>query len=857
MNDRRGSATIRLALNLTIVLTISTTFLISLAFPIPAYADILRVNTTDDTDDGLCDPSHCSLREAINASNASPGPDTIGFDTLSGVPDIRLSSPLPALTDNGTFIDGTTMPGYAGTPIVHIMPDGMVINIGLDIQSDDNILYGLTLTGFGTDTAVPWPTPSDVTGGAVVVSGSGNLIRNCVLGLGMPNSIGAHLVGGSNTLLDNTISSNVFGVVIDGAYQTLQGNRIGTDPAGTNAMANFEGILDSASSGGHHVIGGPNPGEGNIISGNSNNGIILNSAHNRVQGNLIGTNAAGTAALPNAEGLILGGPYGYIGGPNPGEGNLISGNNYAGIRTTGINDGTIILGNIVGADINGTYAIPNAGGVNVFGINLTIGGPDPVYGNLFFGNLGEAIRMNYQSETTSIGSNTFTQNGEGIRLNLGSGEGGFTFSRNSIYDNAGLGIYIQQWETITPSVAPPDLLSASTHTITGTTCPDCTVELFIADPDPSGAGEGKSFLGEALADSNGDFTAQVDIGYCQEVTATSTNLLGNTSQFAQNITGHCFKLGPLYLIPIWSFIIVVFGMLGRILRQRYPDRPGMVPGGLLVGAIFGAGLLFGVGLLPGVETELFSGDAQFTAAPLPCEAYLNPDGYSPAAGEQLARSPDITLAWTPEEGAPDDVRWQVHLSSFGGGHVEAMTEETSITFTELGITPRPGNTYAWEVHGERPGEDGETWEPFCSAGNTLTFTILQEGAEPEEDAGDEPPGAEEACTPTATALMNLTCRYGPATEYEELGYLLEGESAVIEGQNAEGTWWYIPNPDWQGSCWIWGGGVEAECTDDVRTLIPPPLPTEEAVCRPDLDRTACNEAGGVFIASEPPMCECP
>ena len=76
----------------------------------------LVVNTTDDMDDGTCNAVHCSLREAINAANANPDPDTIAFDIPPSDPSynpsgwwtIRPTSVLPQLTDDGTTSDGTT-----------------------------------------------------------------------------------------------------------------------------------------------------------------------------------------------------------------------------------------------------------------------------------------------------------------------------------------------------------------------------------------------------------------------------------------------------------------------------------------------------------------------------------------------------------------------------------------------------------------------------------------------------------------------------------------------------------------------------------------------------------------------------
>jgi CSLREA domain-containing protein len=78
-----------------------------------ARAATFTVNTSSDTDDGTCDGSHSSLREAITAANAAAGPDTIAFNLLpaGNVHVIVISgTDLPVLQDD-LVIDGYTQPG--------------------------------------------------------------------------------------------------------------------------------------------------------------------------------------------------------------------------------------------------------------------------------------------------------------------------------------------------------------------------------------------------------------------------------------------------------------------------------------------------------------------------------------------------------------------------------------------------------------------------------------------------------------------------------------------------------------------------------------------------------------------------
>jgi len=115
----------------------------------------------------------------------------------------------------------------------------------------------------------------------------------------------------------------------------VQGNFIGTNAAGSAALPNGTIILPGAGVGlsgvSNNTIGGTAAGAGNVISGNINYGIEirLNTATgNVVQGNFVGTNAAGNGAVPNRwDGIFLDdAPGNTIGGTAAGAGNVISGN---------------------------------------------------------------------------------------------------------------------------------------------------------------------------------------------------------------------------------------------------------------------------------------------------------------------------------------------------------------------------------------------------------------------------------------------------------------------------------------------------------------------------------------------------
>lgn len=137
--------------------------------------------------------------------------------------------------------------------------------------------------------------------------------------------------GSGNVIRGNTIAGFVNGILIgQGTGNTLQGNRVGTNVSGTVLLGNTGQGVQVATTG--NLIGGTAPGDGNVIGGNTR-GIALQGPGNTVQGNFIGTDPSGTIGLPNVSGIeVWGGASGsLIGGPDPGAGNLIAFNHGFGV----------------------------------------------------------------------------------------------------------------------------------------------------------------------------------------------------------------------------------------------------------------------------------------------------------------------------------------------------------------------------------------------------------------------------------------------------------------------------------------------------------------------------------------------
>jgi titin len=329
-----------------------------------------------------------SLQQAISNANTTVGTNTIVFQISgSGVVHTIIpttASPLPAIT-NAVVIDGTTQPGFAGTPLIELDGASAGNSDGLVLSAGNSTVRGLAINRF---------------------SGAG---------------IHVELPGGTNS---------------------IQGNFIGTDPKGTNALGNG---TSSAQSGGVWIdgssgnwIGGPYPTNRNLISGNTGPGVyLLNCAGNTVQGNLIGTSLSGANALGNSNnGISLyNAAANLVGGTAAGARNLISGNGGSGVYLNGSGaTGNLVQGNYIGTATNGSLAIPNAGdGITVNGAPAnTIGGASAGAGNLLSGNSQGGVSLNGAGAAGNLVQGNYIGTDASGRLALGNLFSGVTiFGGNS------------------------------------------------------------------------------------------------------------------------------------------------------------------------------------------------------------------------------------------------------------------------------------------------------------------------------------------------------------------------------------------------------------------------------------------
>jgi titin len=313
----------------------------------------------------------------------------------------------------GTDVTGTTALANAGNGVT-IFDEASNNTIGGTIlDSADqrtnvsrNIISGNKV--FGVQIWEEAPTTNNlVQGNYIGTDVSGTMAVANLEGVGISygasgNTVGGTLLGGAGGtihLARNLISGNTkYGVGLFDRFTSdnmVIDNYIGTDPTGTVALPNGDGvaIYDAASS--NHVGEIVKDMNGthiyrNLISGNANSGVHLydnDTTLNVVQANYIGTDLTGTVALPNGTGVsISGGAYGNIIGTVTDNltqdqvllaPNIISGNAKYGVALYDTNtDNNEIQGNYIGLDVTGTVALANPTGVIIYNgaSNNVIGG---------------------------------------------------------------------------------------------------------------------------------------------------------------------------------------------------------------------------------------------------------------------------------------------------------------------------------------------------------------------------------------------------------------------------------------------------------------------------------------------------
>ena len=430
---------------------------------------------------GLAAVGNSSRGVYVDGSN-----NTLG-GTIAGARNVISGNGSDGVIIAGVFLTGDPVPGGAtgnvvqgnfiginvtGTAPLGNSSDGVLVD-----SASNNTIGGATPTARNVISA---------NGGGVVIEGpsTGNLVQGNYIGTDATGTVDLgntfiglvlddapnNTIGGTTAGAGNVISANGFdGVRIVPSESTgnlVHGNVIGTDVTGTADLGNSGyGVLiglRAIRGAPNNTIGGTTAGAGNVISANGFDGVGIfhsDSTGNLVQGNFIGTDVTGTAALGNTVGVLIDeGSGNIIGGTISGSGNVISSNNRNGIMISGSGaTENLVQANFIGTDVTGTLDTGNAlNGVEIFQApNNTVGGTTTAARNVISGNSVNGVFINGPAATgnlvrgnfigTNISGTAALGNLNGVHIFNGSSNtiGGMTAdARNVISGNNQYGVSI-------------------------------------------------------------------------------------------------------------------------------------------------------------------------------------------------------------------------------------------------------------------------------------------------------------------------------------------------------------------------------------------------------------------------------
>ncbi|MFN8440326.1 MAG: right-handed parallel beta-helix repeat-containing protein [Caldilineaceae bacterium] len=416
-------------------------------------------------------------------------------------------------------------------------------------------------------------------GGIGVLGSSNNLIANNLVRNNHGDGIALILAANNNQIGSGNYGANKIGLNDrHGIYLGADPSAPDVTPIGNQIVNNWIGTLDvvkkSANNGSgivadgasNNQIGDLTPNR-NIIGGNDVNGILLTKgAHdNTLVNNYIGVNAFSLIGN-GGSGIMLdqGAHNNVIGGSDPKAGNVIAASGFAGVVLHGATTtenlfvrNTIHHNQVAGMLVMGGANNNSIGGIGLFGglVNGIASNDGPgllfeegahhnlVGGNTIYDNLGAGVSFSGAAtqhnhiELAKISANR-SVNGDGIAQSNGAANN--YWSQISSYDNGGLGIDLNAIDLNNQSDAPyPTItqigVTTDTVIVTGNATPSnanqtVTVEVYRSAADPSGFGEGQTFIGSTEVASNGFFaTGTKGLAGCFTAFQTISTNTGKTS----------------------------------------------------------------------------------------------------------------------------------------------------------------------------------------------------------------------------------------------------------------------------------------------------------------------------------------
>jgi titin len=489
----------------------------------------------------------------VIASGSYGTNDTIAFAISgAGVHTILVDSSL--VLNKPAKIDGYTQPGASANTLGSGHGSNAKLQIELSIQAGggfalfggSSIVQGLVVNGngillrnFGGNTIAGNFIGTDAAG-SVATAQSSSAVTNVYIDWSSPNNT----IGGNTPAARNLISgaAQAQGILVGSPGNVIQGNLVGTNAAGNAAIANYYGIYVAFGGADNNLIGGTTAAERNVISGNSLIGVEVDTVNNQVQGNFIGTDASGSLALGNGHwGVIAAGTGNTIGGTAAGSGNVVSGNGTSGIVIPNSISGNTVAGNFIGTDATGTQMVcgHSAAGIEVSGGGNLIGGTAAGAGNVIAFNKLDGVRVDGQTGNQIIHNSIFSNGGGGIRL----GSNGPTTNDPGDGDNGPNGF--QNFPVLTVNG-----VGAIGYDIGATLDSHVGVYHFEFFANKVcgrfGRGEGRVFIGSAdvASDAAGITTFPTQLfatpSGMTAIAATATDPNGNTSEFSDCVDDRIF-----------------------------------------------------------------------------------------------------------------------------------------------------------------------------------------------------------------------------------------------------------------------------------------------------------------------------
>ena len=470
-------------------------------------AQTITVNSKADT---LADDGVCTLREAITAANTNTASGATPGECIAG----------DAGTDTINFnITGTADFTNGGQDGYTIQPQSALPTI-----EETVIINGYSQPGSSANTAV---APAALNG-TILIEINGSAVDSfLVFNGGVSGSAGSSVRG----LAINRFTGTALHIVAHNV--TIAGNYIGTAADGSTDLGNgFAGITNAeprtASTGA--IIGGLNPEDRNIISGNESAAVYPRDNW-VIQGNYIGVDRTGMTKLANsvfstgAGGLSIDDCTGVVvGGAEEGAVNVISGNNNQGIAPDRADD-LVIQGNYIGVGADGVTSIPNdAMGIDIKASdNVLVGGSAAGEGNALDSNTLSGIDVQASSSNIILEANEITGSGnDGVKVENANDT---TTSFNDISQSGRYGINIQ---TTDGAIIEGNNISQSgqsgivTQTIQGLTVEGNEVFQSTQDGIDVQTTDGVVIDDNLVADNDSE-------GIIVDGASTSVELTGNTS----------------------------------------------------------------------------------------------------------------------------------------------------------------------------------------------------------------------------------------------------------------------------------------------------------------------------------------